>query len=131
MQAHPPSVRPGGDSSACCGHPARLRPPELKLTRQELEPLASRLGSDVPFFLYRGTALLSGRGEIVTPLPPMPHRWYCALALPRSPACLVYCFTRVSDQLTTPTEGSHARRFIDELKSGSEIDASRPLQTSF
>ncbi len=37
-----------------------------------LEALAARLGSDVPFFLTGGTALGTGRGEVVTPLEPAP-----------------------------------------------------------
>ncbi len=43
------------------------------LSLPQLVELASRLGSDVAFFLYDGTALLKGRGEVVTPLPPLPH----------------------------------------------------------
>ena len=41
----------------------------LGLGAAGLHPLAARLGSDVPFFLYGGTALMEGRGERVTPLP--------------------------------------------------------------
>jgi len=46
---------------------------ELGLSLPQLVELASHLGSDVAFFLYNGTALLKGRGEVVTPLPPLPH----------------------------------------------------------
>lgn len=42
---------------------------KLDLSLGELLGLAAELGSDVPFFLYGGTALLEGRGEVVTPLP--------------------------------------------------------------
>lgn len=37
-------------------------------TRDQLETLAARCGSDVPFFLHAGTALVTGRGEHVTPI---------------------------------------------------------------
>jgi len=48
---------------------------ELGLSKDELLNLASQLGSDVAYFLYGGTALVEGRGEKVTPLPLLPHRW--------------------------------------------------------
>ena len=41
---------------------------KLSLTPRELETLAARLGSDVPFCLWGGTALATGRGEKITPL---------------------------------------------------------------
>jgi 4-diphosphocytidyl-2-C-methyl-D-erythritol kinase len=37
--------------------------------------LAAELGSDVPFFLMGGTALIEGRGEMVTLLGPFPACW--------------------------------------------------------
>ncbi len=47
----------------------------LGLSLEELLRLAGQLGSDVAFFLYGGTALAEGRGERVTPLPPLPPMW--------------------------------------------------------
>lgn len=40
-----------------------------------LSELAARLGSDVPFFLTGGTALGTGRGEIIQPLSAPPEQW--------------------------------------------------------
>ena len=39
--------------------------------REDLPEIALSLGSDVPFFLVGGTAYATGRGEVLTPLPPM------------------------------------------------------------
>jgi 4-diphosphocytidyl-2-C-methyl-D-erythritol kinase len=44
----------------------------LPLTDAALHDLAASLGSDIPFFLHGGTALATGRGEILTPLPDPP-----------------------------------------------------------
>jgi 4-diphosphocytidyl-2-C-methyl-D-erythritol kinase len=41
----------------------------------QLLELAAGLGSDVPFFLHGGTALVEGRGEKVVPLPSLPQSW--------------------------------------------------------
>ncbi|WP_194897050.1 4-(cytidine 5'-diphospho)-2-C-methyl-D-erythritol kinase [Catenulispora pinisilvae] len=38
------------------------------LSREELHGLAAQLGSDVPFALYGGTAMGTGRGEQITPV---------------------------------------------------------------
>jgi len=42
---------------------------------EKLNALAAKIGSDVPFFLTGGTALVSGRGEHVQPLPDIPTQW--------------------------------------------------------
>lgn len=39
--------------------------------REDLHEIALSLGSDVPFFLVGGTAYAIGRGEVLSPLPPM------------------------------------------------------------
>jgi 4-diphosphocytidyl-2-C-methyl-D-erythritol kinase len=42
---------------------------ELGLTQSDLQELGSRLGSDVPFCISGGTAIATGRGEVISPLP--------------------------------------------------------------
>ncbi len=46
---------------------------ELGLTQGELQQLGAKLGSDVPFCVSGGTALATGRGEILSPLPNLNH----------------------------------------------------------
>ena len=45
--------------------------------------LGARLGSDVPFFVRGGTALIEGRGEVVSPMPDAEPLWI-VLVKPRS-----------------------------------------------
>ncbi len=40
---------------------------DLRLSVQNLHSIASRIGSDVPFFLYSGQAVAEGRGEKILP----------------------------------------------------------------
>ncbi len=73
----------GGDSSDAA---ATLRGLNklwgLGLSPPELLELASQLGSDVAFFVYGGTAMVRGRGEMVTPLTPLPHMWVVVMMPP-------------------------------------------------
>ena len=55
---------------------------KLGLTLKELEALGARLGSDVPFCLRGGTALATGRGELLESLASLPP-CYVVLAKPR------------------------------------------------
>ncbi len=47
---------------------------DYPLVAEELHEIASRLGSDVPFFLLEGPAWCRGRGEILEALPNLPSR---------------------------------------------------------
>ncbi|HEX2922971.1 MAG TPA: 4-(cytidine 5'-diphospho)-2-C-methyl-D-erythritol kinase [Chloroflexota bacterium] len=47
-----------------------------------LRSLGAELGSDVPFFLTGGTALVRGRGEVVVPLHDAPLMWLLLLVPP-------------------------------------------------
>jgi 4-diphosphocytidyl-2-C-methyl-D-erythritol kinase len=62
----------GGSSDAASALVALNQLWGLDLTIEELAQVAGTIGSDVAFFLSGGTALATGRGERVTPLPPLP-----------------------------------------------------------
>ena len=48
---------------------------ELGLTQSELQELGATLGSDVPFCIAGGTALATGRGDKLSPLPDLGGLW--------------------------------------------------------
>jgi 4-diphosphocytidyl-2-C-methyl-D-erythritol kinase len=51
----------------------------LRLAIPALVELGAKLGSDVPFFIHGGTALIEGRGEKVTSLPGAVPGWFVLL----------------------------------------------------
>ncbi len=109
----------GGDSSDAAAVLRGLNQLwEQNLSREELLKLAWQLGSDVAFFLYGGTALVEGRGELVTPLPPLPHMWV-VLALspvPRLPGKTKQLY----DSLSTNhyTDGQITQQLVEEIRKG-------------
>ena len=120
----------GGDSSNAAAVLRGLdRLWELGLSQQELLGLAAQLGSDVAFFLYGGTALLEGRGEIVTPVSPLPHMWV-VLVIPDVPR-LPGKTKRLYDSLQEShyTDGQITRRLVKKLKTGGELDPSLLFNT--
>lgn len=59
----------GGSSDAAAAADAALEAWGVTLSPEARHRLAAELGSDVPFFLAGGPALVEGRGERLTPLP--------------------------------------------------------------
>ena len=120
----------GGDSSDAAAILSGLnRLWELGLSPKELAELALRLGSDVPFFLYGGTALVEGRGEILTPLPPLPHRWV-VLLIPNVPR-MAEKTKRLYASLKPGhyTDGQITEKFIKILKGSRELTPSLLFNT--
>lgn len=120
----------GGDSSDTAGILRGLNKLwRLGLPQRKLLELAIQLGSDVPFFLHGGTALVKGRGEVVTPLPPSPHRWV-VLAMPPVPR-LPGKTKQLYDSLSTNhyTDGQITERLVEELNEGKEFTTSHLFNT--
>ncbi len=65
----------GGSSDAAAALVGVNRLLGLSLSETELLELASRLGSDVPYFLLGGTAVARGRGEQLTAAADAPELW--------------------------------------------------------
>jgi 4-diphosphocytidyl-2-C-methyl-D-erythritol kinase len=80
-----------------------------------LGELAARLGSDVPFFLDGPVALAKGRGERLTPLPPLPRRPVVLLKPPFALSTAdVYKALRPDEY----SDGSMTRRAVQEIRAG-------------
>jgi 4-diphosphocytidyl-2-C-methyl-D-erythritol kinase len=77
------------------------------LSRDDLAVVAATLGSDVPFLVLGGTALGTGRGELVSPILTGGHTWHWVLAV-------------AEEGLSTPV----VYRAFDEL--GGHSDAGPP-----
>ena len=65
----------GGSSDAAVTLLGLAQMWKLRLSERQLADLASKIGSDVPFFLAGGAALAMGRGERIRPLRPLPTTW--------------------------------------------------------
>lgn len=63
----------GGSSNAAAVLRALNQIHKLGLSREALEKMGEKLGSDVPFCVAGGTVQARGRGEILEALPPLPH----------------------------------------------------------
>lgn len=63
----------GGSSDAAAVMVGVNRMFRLGLSKKQLMERGVKIGADVPFCIMRGTALAEGIGELLTPLPAMPH----------------------------------------------------------
>ena len=68
----------GGSSDAAAVLRALNQRSGEPFSPKELARLGERVGSDVPYCVLGGTALAEGRGEVLTPLPPLPRCWVVA-----------------------------------------------------
>ena len=113
----------GGSSDAATTLLGLRRLWSLDLDAGALREIAARLGSDVPFFVSGGTALGEGRGERLTPLPPVAGEAVLAMpdaSEPEDKTARMYA-------LLTPehyTYGSATAEAEQRLRSGEPLGAS-------
>jgi 4-diphosphocytidyl-2-C-methyl-D-erythritol kinase len=91
----------------------------LGLSPDELQTLAARLGSDVPFFLRGGTARATGRGEVVRQLCPMDPLWI-VLATPPVAISTSWAYGQVKLRLTRYDDRA---TFLESALAGRDLDA--------
>ena len=65
----------GGSSDAAAVLRALNELEGAGLSPAQLARIGEQVGSDVPYCVTGGTALAEGRGEVLTPLPPLPPCW--------------------------------------------------------
>jgi len=120
----------GGDSSDAAAVLRGLNQLwSLGLSIRELTELAAQLGSDVTFFLYGGTALMEGRGEIVTPLPPFPYMWVILMVPPgpRLPGKTGQLYASL--KANHYTNGQITEQFVKMLKEKAKLTPSLLFNT--
>ena len=99
----------------------------LRWPSRRLVELATRVGTDVPFFLTGGRALATGRGEILKPLPAAPAL-SLVLVYPNFPLSTREVYGRVPPDLTT--DGSRTKELIGALATRSAARAAAHLYNS-
>lgn len=123
----------GGSADAAAALVALDRLWELETSDDDLLALAAELGSDVPFALLGGTALGTGRGELVAPIEDRVDLWW--VVVPHEiglPTPAVYrAFDRLAARAgpspsvdTASAETASAAGLVDALAAG---DAARTL----
>ena len=112
----------GGSSDAAAVLVGLNRLWGLGMSADELAGLGAELGSDVPFFIRGGTAMVSGRGERVRTLPPVDQGWL-VLVCPEIPLAdkTAAMYSRV-----TPahyTGGMLTRKLEARIRGGGDVPA--------
>ncbi|MFB4333214.1 4-(cytidine 5'-diphospho)-2-C-methyl-D-erythritol kinase [Paenibacillus sp. JNUCC32] len=106
----------GGSSDAAATLRGLNRLWGLGIPQQELLALGAELGSDVPFCVTGGTALATGRGEVLTPIQNPPQCWVIVAKPPINVST-----AEVYGRLRSEQIQSHpsAERMVDALAQGS------------
>jgi 4-diphosphocytidyl-2-C-methyl-D-erythritol kinase len=116
----------GGSSDAAATLLALNQIWGLNLGREELQEIASEIGSDVSFFLSPSpTALCLGRGEILRPVA-SPFRLHFVIAKPVSGLSTARVFQHCRPEATP----RHATSLIESLQRGDLFQAGRRLFNS-
>ena len=98
------------------------------MTDTQLEEVAARLGSDVPFFIRGGTALATGRGEKLSALPDMPPCWL-VIVKPEESHSTAAMYAAIDS--AESRSGSDSRIVLEGLNSGDLAKIAAGLSNDF
>ena len=125
----------GGSSDAAATLRMLDRALGYALPTHELSAIAEKLGSDVPFCLYGGTALCTGRGERIVRIPEAPHLYavICkgseSVSTPKAYGALDRMFCDFSDPTLLPPQS--AEKMAAHCRSGNADSIARTLYNVF
>ena len=112
----------GGSSDAAAALLGLRRLWGLDLPDTELARLAAGLGADVPFFLRGGTALATGIGDRLAPLPALSGTWFVTLTpplpVPPDKTRRLYAALAAGDY----GDGARTRAQAERLRRGEPLD---------
>ncbi len=95
---------------------------KLGLSKINLLELASKLGSDVPFFIHKGTALIEGRGEKISLLPCVKSYW-AVLMIPAGDAMEKKTAAMYSRLVPEDfTDGRRVIKTVDKIINNGRLD---------
>lgn len=117
----------GGSADAAAVLVGLNRLYNARLSLQELCDMGAKIGADVPFSITGGTARVTGIGEILSPLPPLPNCWF-AIAMPPGGVSTPAAYARY-DEMGSPVH-PNVNAAEEAIRSGSLVNLTHEMQNA-
>lgn len=102
---------------------------QVGLSLEELAQLGAQLGADVPFGLYGGVALGTGRGDLIEPLKAAPGPYYWTFALQDKGLSTAAVFKHFDATVQAPPAADMPpEQLLDVLEAGDVAEVSRHIR---
>lgn len=102
---------------------------QVGLSLEELANLGAQLGADVPFGLYGGVALGTGRGDLIEPLKAAPGPYYWTFALQDEGLSTAAVFKHFDATVQAPpAAGMPPEQLLAALEAGDVAEVSRHIR---
>ncbi len=117
----------GGSSNGAAVLEGLCRLYDVTMTKDQRVRLTEKIGADIPFFVYGGTALCEGIGEKVTPLSSLPQCWI-VIAKPKASLSTASVFSSL--QIPQVFEISSTDTVLEKLEKGDICEIFRYSQNA-